>query len=131
MPAASDPSCTPAHTSASWPASQASLVPVKYGSSRSPVSSLIRGSCPSSRSRWHTPALLRSCQTIARRGAVSVARSQITAVSRWLVTPTQVTAASPALPAGPAAARSVAAEQAARAACQIPSGRCSTQPGCG
>ncbi len=41
-------------------------------------------------------AVLRSCQTMARRGAVSVARSHTTAVSRWLVIPTQLTVSRPA-----------------------------------
>ncbi len=40
-------------------------------------------------------AVRRSCQTIARRGAARVERSQITAVSRWLVMPTQAMAGSP------------------------------------
>ena len=44
---------------------------------------------PASRSSAQIPAVRRSCQTMARRGAASVARSQITAVSRWLVRPTQ------------------------------------------
>ena len=69
MPTASAPSRTPAHARGSCSASQASLVAVKYGSSRSPVSSATRSSAPSSRSRSQIPVVRRSCQTIARRGA--------------------------------------------------------------
>ena len=45
----------PAHTCGSCSASQVSLVAVKYGSSRSPVSSVTRSSCPASRSRVADP----------------------------------------------------------------------------
>ncbi len=99
MPTASDPSSTPAQTAGSFSASQVSLVAVKYGSSRRPVSAATRSSWPWSRSRAQMSAVRRSCQTIARRGALSVARSHRTAVSRWLVTPTQVTGPPPALAA--------------------------------
>ena len=44
MPTASDPSLTPAQTCGSCSASQVSFVAVKYGSSRSPVSSVTRSS---------------------------------------------------------------------------------------
>ncbi len=90
---------------------------------RSPVSSATLGSCPASRSAVQICAVRRSCQTIARCGAASVVRSHSTAVSRWLVMPTQASAGLPA-------AR-IACVQAASVACQMPSGRCSTQPGCG
>ena len=75
---------------------------------------------PASRSSSHSAAVRRSCHTIARRGAPSVSRSQSTAVSRWLVMPTAV---------GCVGRRaSSAARQAARTACQMSSGACSTQP---
>ena len=67
---------------------RSSLVPEKYGSSRSPVSSVTRSSWPSARSRSQMSAVRRSCQTIARRGEPSVSRSQSRTVSRWLVMPT-------------------------------------------
>jgi hypothetical protein len=50
VPAASEPSARPAQMAGSSPASQVILVAVKYGSSRSPVSSVTRASCPASRS---------------------------------------------------------------------------------
>jgi hypothetical protein len=121
VPAASEPSARPAQMDGSSPASQVILVAVKYGSSRSPVSSVTRASCPASRSASQIRAVRRSCQTMAGRGAARSARSQMTAVSRWLVRPTQVTPAAP----------SRAWRHAARVACQISSGTCSTQPGRG
>ena len=90
MPSASPPSRTPDHSCGSCSASQANLVPVKYGSSRRPVSSATRGSTPSARSRSQMPVVRRSCQTIAGRGERRVRRSQTTAVSRWSVIPMQV-----------------------------------------
>ena len=90
MPSARAPSRTPAHSFGSCSASQAYLVPVKYGSSRRPVSSVTRSSTPSSRSRSQMPVVRRSCQTIAGRGECRVRRSQTTAVSRWSVIPMQV-----------------------------------------
>src|SRR4051794_10623220 len=59
---------------------------------------------------------------MARCGAARVRLSHRTAVSRWLVMPTAV---------GRSASAFRAARQAARVACQICSGSCSTQPGCG
>ena len=50
VPAASEPSARPAQMDGSSPASQVILVAVKYGSSRSPVSSVTLASCPASRS---------------------------------------------------------------------------------
>ena len=131
MPAASEPSARPAQMAGSSSASQVILVAVKYGSSRSPVSSVTRASCPASRSASQIRAVRRSCQTMAGRGAARSARSQITAVSRWLVMPRQVTGGTrdAAPPAPPAPSR--AWRHAARVACQISSGTCSTQPGRG
>ncbi len=91
MPTTTAPLVTPSQADGSFSASQVSLVPVKYGSKRSPVSSVTRPSWPASRSRSQTPADRRSCQTTARLGAASVERSQSTAVSRWLVMPIAVT----------------------------------------
>ena len=51
MPRAYRPSSTSAQVFGSCSASQVNLVPEKYGSSRSPVSSATRSSCPASRSR--------------------------------------------------------------------------------
>ena len=107
----------------SFSASQTSLVPEKYGSSRSPVSSVTRSSWPSSRSREQMSAVRRSCQTIARRGEPSVSRSQSTIVSRWLVMPMPRELGGVDLGERRRVAASVA--------CQISSGPCSTQPGCG
>jgi hypothetical protein len=115
------PAVTPSQACGSCSASQLSLVAVKYGSSRSPVSSATRSPWPASLRASHWAAVRRSCQTIARRGAASVRRSHSTAVSRWSVTPTQVTSSSPAS----------AMRAAASVACQISSGSCSTQPGRG
>ena len=70
MPSASAPSRTPAHSRGSCSASQAYLVPVKYGSSRRPVSSATRSSTPSARSRSQMAVVRRSCQTIAGPGRV-------------------------------------------------------------
>ena len=64
-------------------------MPVKYGSSRRPVSSETRSSS-ASRSRSQMAVVRRSCQTIAGRGERSVRRSHTTAVSRWSVIPMQV-----------------------------------------
>jgi len=69
---------------------------VWHGSIRSPVSSLIRSSWPSSRSRVQMSAVRRSCHTIARRGEPRVSRSQSTTVSRWLVIPIACSAGPPA-----------------------------------
>jgi hypothetical protein len=44
VPTASEPAVTSAHRTGSCSASQVSLVAVKYGSSRSPVSAVTRGS---------------------------------------------------------------------------------------
>ena len=66
----------------SFSASQVSLVAVKYGSSRRPVSSATRGSWPASLRRSQISVVRRSCHTIARLGAESRSRSQTTAVSR-------------------------------------------------
>ncbi len=122
VPTASEPPVTADHTSGSFSASQVSFVPVKYGSSRSPVSSVTRSSSPCSLIRVQMAAVRRSCQTMARRGDTSVARSQITAVSRWFVIPMQL---------GGGSAPSSACPHAASVACQMPSGRCSTHPGWG
>ena len=123
MPQASEPSARPCQVPRSFSASQVSLVPVKYGSRRRPVIPATRASCPASRSASQIRAVRLSCQTIARRGAASVARSQTTAVSRWLVIPRLRTGGSPAWVRAWRAAASVA--------CQMSSGRCSTQPGSG
>ena len=88
MPTAYRPCSTSAHVCGSFSASQTSLVPEKYGSSRSPVSSATRSSWPASRSRVQMSAVRRSCHTIARRGEPRVSRSQSRIVSRWLVMPT-------------------------------------------
>ena len=128
MPTASEPSCTPAQVRSSFSASQVSLVAVKYGSRRRPVSSATRSSWPPSRSRVQIALLRRSCQTIARRGEDSVERSHTTAVSRWSVIPTATTST---VPPRSASASSSASRHADRVACQISSGWCSTHPGRG
>ncbi len=123
MPTAYRPSSTSAQVFASCSASQVSLVPEKYGSSRRPVTSATRSSWPASRSRLQMSAVRRSCHTIARRGEPSVSRSQSSTVSRWFVMPMAVTS-SPWL-------ASSAIRVASIVACQISSGECSTQPGFG
>ena len=126
MPTAYRPSSTRAHVFGSFSRSHTSLVPEKYGSSRSPVSSDTRSSWPSSRIRAQMSAVRRSCQTMPRRGEPSVSRSQSRTVSRWLVIPM---ARSSGPPVSAYAARQ--ARVASMVACQISSGECSTQAGLG
>ena len=64
---------------------QASFVPVKYGSSTRPVSSRTRASW--GRNSSHIAAVRRSCHTMARRTGRPVDGSHTTSVSRWLVIP--------------------------------------------
>ncbi len=101
--------------------SHSSFVAEKYGSGTSPVRSRIR-SGSSSRQR---SAVRRSCHTIAGATARPLARSQRTVVSRWLVIPIAASSREET----PASA--TAASAAASTLCQISSGSCSTQPGCG
>ena len=105
-------------------ASHISLVPEKYGSRRSPVSSVTRSSWPSARSRSQMSAVRRSCQTMARRGEPSVSRSHSRIVSRWLVMPT---ACSSARSTCVRTSRGRPPGWPARS----PPAACSTQPGCG
>ncbi|MGY2704057.1 hypothetical protein ACVW2K_003641 [Nocardioides sp. HB32] len=123
VPTAYRPDSTSAQVCGSFSRSHISLVPEKYGSRRSPVSSLTRSSWPSSRSRVHRSAVRRSCQTIALRGEPRVSRSHSSTVSRWLVMPTARSR--------PASWEARTWRVASRVACQISSGACSTQPGRG
>ncbi len=123
MPTAYRPDSTSAQVCGSSSASHISLVPEKYGSSRSPVSSATRSSWPASFSRVQISAVRRSCHTIARRGEPRVSRSHSRIVSRWLVIPTAFSSE--------ASTCAIASRAASRVACQISSGACSTQPGFG
>src|SRR3954469_12931579 len=76
-------------------------------------------------SSLHRSAARRSCQTIAGWAGFPVLRSHTMVVSRWFVIPT---ASSSLLPTP--ASRS-ASSIAASTDCQMSSGSCSTQPGCG
>ena len=122
MPSASAPSRTPSHMRGSCSASQANLVPVKYGSRRRPVSSATRGSTPPARSRSQMPVVRRSCQTIAGRGA-------------WQGAPVPDDGGLPLVGDPDAGGLGVGAgerlRQAAIVAVQMSSGSCSTQPGRG
>jgi hypothetical protein len=72
----------PAQVAGSFSASQSALLPVKYGSNRSPVDAAILPSKPASESLRQISAVLRSCQTMARLGDEPVLRDQIAKVSR-------------------------------------------------
>src|SRR6056297_2039330 len=101
---------------------QASLVPEKYGSSRSPVRAVTVSSNPSALSDLQKSDVRRSCQTIALWTGLPVARSQTSVVSRWFVMPIAAILSAP-LPAFSIADRQVAAVVDHRSA-----GSCSTQP---
>ena len=82
MPIASDPSLTPAHRAGSLRGQPGQL---RTGEVRIDPQPGERGSpaAPAPLAQLGADAAVRrSCQTMARRGAASVARSQITAVSR-------------------------------------------------
>ena len=71
--------------------SHSNLVPLKYGSSTSPVRRRTRSRAPCSASSSHRCAVRRSCQTIAWPYGRPVDRSHATTVSRWLVIPIAAT----------------------------------------
>ena len=83
------------------------------------------GSCPSDLSRSQIAADRRHCHTIALWTGASVRRSQTTVVSRWLVIPIA------AIRSGASWAAASARRTTPSVVCQIASGSCSTQPGCG
>ena len=78
---------------------------------------------PAAASSSQRAAVRRSCHTMARPYGRPVARSQATTVSRWLVIPMAATE--------PAPTWSTTSCSVARAASQISSASCSTQPGRG
>ena len=80
---------------------------------------------PPSRSAAHSPAVRRSCQTIARWIGRPVDRSHTIAVSRWFAIPMAATAPAPQ-PAFPSTVRTVATVVVQRS-----SASCSTSPGRG
>ncbi len=87
VPKASSPRSARARAPATLSRIHATLVPEKYGSRSRPVRARTSASAPAARSCAHTGAVRRSCHTIARCSGRPVARSQTTAVSRWLVMP--------------------------------------------
>ena len=103
---------------------QANLVAEKYGSSTRPVRARTAGRWPAWRSSSQRPAVRRSCHTMAGPSGPP-ARSQATAVSRWLVMPSAATD-----DPGPES-RPQTSARVARTASKISSGSCSTQPGRG
>ncbi len=125
VPNASSPRAARGRRPDTWPSSHSSLVPEKYGSSVSPVSSRTRASRPSALSWAHRSAVRRSCHTMALCRALPLARSHNIDVSRWLVMPMALMSR-PATPLVASALRSAAVTEP-----QMSSGSCSTQPGCG
>ena len=125
VPKASSPRSAIWRAPGTWSSSQDSLVPEKYASSTRPVRDCRKSACPSARSRSHSGAVRRSCQTMARASGRPVARSQISVVSRWLVMPMAATSAAVA-----AALRS-ASRATSSWLCQSSPASCSTQPGRG
>ena len=66
VPKASSPRSAIWRAPGAWSSSQDSLVPEKYASSTRPVRDCRKSACPSARSRSHSGAVRRSCQTMAR-----------------------------------------------------------------
>ena len=97
----------------------------KIGSSSRPVFSVTLASLPAFFIKAQMSAVRRSCQTMALWIGLPVARSQMIAVSRWLVMPI----ATGILPRDRASA--TMAEVTSTVVCQISSGLCSTQPSAG
>jgi hypothetical protein len=125
VPQSSSPRSARARAPATLSSSQAILVPEKYGSSSRPVTSVTRSSAPALISRSQAAAVRRSCQTMAGWIGSPVARSQMTTVSRWLVTPMA------AMSATGRPDFSTASRRTATLASQISSASCSTQPSLG
>ncbi len=103
--------------------SHSNFVPLKYGSSTSPVRERTRSRCPCASSSAQRAAVRRSCQTIALAYGSPVVRSQATTVSRWLVMPIAATCSAPTL--------STTSSSVVITAVQISAASCSTQPGWG
>ncbi len=125
VPKANSPRSARARAPTTRSSSHAILVAEKYGSSSRPVRAVKSGSCPCSRKCAQTPAVRRSCQTIAWAIGRPLLRSQITVVSRWFAMPSATTCCGPT-PAVPSARRAQFSWLD-----QISFGSCSTQPGCG
>ncbi len=85
----------------------------------------MRGARPAARNASHSPAVRRSCHTMAFATGRPVARSQSTVVSRWLVMPRATMSCTP-MPA-----LAIASCSTPDCVAQISIGSCSTHPGCG
>jgi hypothetical protein len=121
VPKASSPRAARSRAPGTWSSSQASFVPLKYGSSTRPVTRRTSRLVPRGAQLAQRLAVRRSCHTMARCTGAPVARSQSSVVSRWLVMPIAAMRA----PDTPAAARAPAV--ASTTLCQISAGSCSTQ----
>src|SRR5258706_1600611 len=125
VPKASSPRSARARAPGTWSRIQAILVPLKYGSTTSPVFERISASAPSCFSSLHKDEVRRSCQTMALWIGSPVCRSQTMVVSRWLVMPTPIRSVSERL-----SLRSTS-RATSRWVLKRSIGSCSTQPGCG
>src|SRR5258706_486433 len=125
VPKASSPRSARARAPGTWSRIQAILVPLKYGSTTSPVFERISASAPCCFSLLHKEEVRRSCQTIALWIGSPVCRSQTMVVSRWLVMPTPIRSVSERL-----SLRSTS-RATSRWVLKRSIGSCSTQPGCG
>ncbi len=125
VPKASSPRAARSRPPSTWSRIQRSLVAEKYGSMIRPVRLRTSSSRPSARRLSQMASVRRSCQTMALKIGLPVARSHTMVVSRWLVMP------SAAMSAAESLACSSAARQVASWLFQMSNGSCSTQPGCG
>ena len=124
VPKASSPRSAIWRAPGTWSSSQDSLVPEKYASSTRPVRDCRKSACPSARSRSHSGAVRRSCQTMARQRAACGALPDQRGFA--LVGDAD---------GGTSAAVAAALRSASRATsswlCQSSPASCSTQPGRG
>ena len=125
VPKASSPRSARSRAPGSVSSSQAILVPLKYGSMMRPVLARIVSSAPALASSAHSPAVRRSCHTIALCSGLPVWRSHSSVVSRWLVMPMA------AMSRASMAILSKASRATVRCVARISQGSCSTQPGWG
>src|SRR5258706_591484 len=125
VPKASSPRSARARAPGTWSRIQAILVPLKYGSTTSPVFERISASATLCISSVHNAEVRRSCQTNALWIGSPVCRSQTMVVSRWLVMPTPIRSVSERL-----SLRSTS-RATSRWVLKRSIGSCSTQPGCG
>ena len=123
VPQSSSPASARARTPGTSSSNQASLAAEKNESLRSPVRTRNTSSYPAARQRFTMASVWLEIHTIASCTGTPVRRSQISTVSRWLVTPQATT--SPGL--APAAAST--STTVPRCSCQSATGSSSTQPG--